>query len=163
MDTGRLRNIRGHEGGFSLIELMVALAVLSFGMLGVSAMFTTAIGGNAQGKHMTEATSLAQSRLDYLNTSAVYNNLEDAAGTESDIDPSAGGETVVPGIITPDGIYTRFTNVTAVWTNLPLPATKLDIKLITVEVSWVAKVAAGGNKTDVVRKVKMQTLRAKGL
>lgn len=149
METGRIRNIRGHEGGFSLIELMVALAVLSFGMLGVSAMFTTAIGGNSQGKHMTEATSLAQSHLDYLNTSAVYNNLETLEGTEDDLDSS--GETTTD----PDGIYTRFTNVTS-------PVAGTDIKLITVEVSWVAKVAAGGNKTDVVRKVKMQTLRAKG-
>jgi len=56
------------EGGFTLIEVMVAIAILSFGILAVATMQTSAIRANSRGYHLTEATTLAQDRIEYLTT-----------------------------------------------------------------------------------------------
>ena len=56
--------------GFSLIEVMVALAILSFGLLGVAAMQGVAIQGNAFAKDITVATSAAQEILERIRLHA---------------------------------------------------------------------------------------------
>ena len=56
------------EGGFTLIEVMVAIAILSFGILAVATMQTSAMRANFRGYRVTEATTLAQDRIEYLIT-----------------------------------------------------------------------------------------------
>ena len=55
--------LRGKEG-FSLIEVLVALAILAVGLLGLALFQTTAIKGNAIASKWTVATELAQDRLE---------------------------------------------------------------------------------------------------
>jgi prepilin-type N-terminal cleavage/methylation domain-containing protein len=62
------RGPKRREGGFTLIELMVAIAILSFGILAVATMQTTAMRANFRGYRLTEATTLAQDRIEYLTT-----------------------------------------------------------------------------------------------
>lgn len=150
MSTGPIVSSRGCDAGFTLVELMVALSIFAVGMLGVSAMFTTSIGGNAQGKHMTEATSLAQSKLSELQTATPYADLGfPKTTTEAGLD--ASGSTVGS---TPH-IYTRFTHVTTI-----IPA--IGVKRIEVTVSWVSKPSDGSSK-PYIRKVTLKTLRAKDI
>ena len=59
---------RKREGGFTLIEVMAAIAILTIGILGVAAMQGSAIRANDRGYRLTEATTLAQDRLEYLKT-----------------------------------------------------------------------------------------------
>ena len=61
------------QGGFSLLETMVALTILAIGLLGAAAMQISAIQGNYHAGHLTEGTVLAQDRLEFLMTQA-YNN-----------------------------------------------------------------------------------------
>lgn len=56
------------EGGFTLIEVMVAIAILSFGILAVATMQTSAMRANYRGYRLTETTTLAQDRIEYLVT-----------------------------------------------------------------------------------------------
>ena len=53
-----------HEEGFSLIEVLVALTILSVGLLGLAMFQVTAIKGNAIASKWTVATELAQDRLE---------------------------------------------------------------------------------------------------
>jgi len=56
------------EGGFTLIEVMVAIAILCYGILGVAMMQSGAMRANFSGYRLTEATTLAQDRLEFLVT-----------------------------------------------------------------------------------------------
>ena len=58
------------QGGFTIIEVMIALVVLSVGvlaLLGSSAMVTRMIGA---GRHSTEAVEVANSRMEQLRRAA---------------------------------------------------------------------------------------------
>lgn len=54
----------GNEGGFSLIEVLVSLAILAVGLLGVALLQVTAIKGNAAASRTTVAAELAQEKLE---------------------------------------------------------------------------------------------------
>ena len=48
-----------HDNGFTLVEVMVAVLVLTIGLLGAAGMQISAINGNADASNLTEATILA--------------------------------------------------------------------------------------------------------
>ncbi len=55
-----------HEDGFSLVEVLVAIVVLSIGLLGVAAMQLTTIRVNSSSNTLTQATTVAQDQLERL-------------------------------------------------------------------------------------------------
>jgi len=57
---------RPSEGGFTLVEIMVAIVVLSVGLFTVARMQISAVNSNATAGHMTESINLAQERLEKL-------------------------------------------------------------------------------------------------
>jgi type IV pilus assembly protein PilV len=55
--------------GFTLLEVVIAIVILSLSMLGLSAMTISTINGLALSRRMTTATSLAQEKMeDIKNT-----------------------------------------------------------------------------------------------
>jgi type IV pilus assembly protein PilV len=52
------------NGGFSLIEVLVALSILAVGLLALALLQVTAVKGNAVASKWTVATHLAQDRLE---------------------------------------------------------------------------------------------------
>jgi prepilin-type N-terminal cleavage/methylation domain-containing protein len=66
------------ERGFTLLEVIVAISILTFGLLAVATMQTTAIRGNYNANCITEATTAAQDRLE-LFLSQSYNTLDEGA------------------------------------------------------------------------------------
>ncbi len=61
------------SAGFSMIELLVALLVLSIGLLGVAALMATSMRNSQSANHRTQATNLA-----YEITDAIRANLINA-------------------------------------------------------------------------------------
>lgn len=57
---------RNHEQGFTLIEILFAVAVLAFGLLAVSSMQGSAIRGNLMALDRTEAVAWAQTQMESL-------------------------------------------------------------------------------------------------
>jgi prepilin-type N-terminal cleavage/methylation domain-containing protein len=57
---------RRASGGFTLIELTIAIAVFAVGMLSLSAMLLAAMQGGSRGRHTTQASSIAESRMEQL-------------------------------------------------------------------------------------------------
>ena len=54
------------RGGMSLIEVTVALMVLSFGLLTVALMQIHAMRGTSQGRHLTTASMIAREQLEQM-------------------------------------------------------------------------------------------------
>ena len=53
--VGRHSVARAESGGFSLIEMLVATTVFSFGMGGMAALMLSAAGGMAEAEHQSQA------------------------------------------------------------------------------------------------------------
>jgi len=68
------------EGGFTLLEVLVAVVIVSVGLLAVAGMQNTAISGNVFAKDATVATQLAEEIVDRIRVNAgdtpnIYNNM----------------------------------------------------------------------------------------
>ena len=55
-----------HQQGYSLVELMVAILILTIGLLALAKMQTQAVASNSFGSQLTQATFLAQDKLEEL-------------------------------------------------------------------------------------------------
>lgn len=55
-----------NEKGFTLVEVMVAVAILSFGILAVAKMQNQALLGTTRSNSVTEATTVAMDRMERL-------------------------------------------------------------------------------------------------
>ena len=87
----RYRNRLSKKGqlglsGFTLLELMIALVILGFGLMGVALMVMTSVRGNAFGSRMTQATALAQGKIEELRNTS-YVNLYANCGVAGFPDP----------------------------------------------------------------------------
>jgi type IV pilus modification protein PilV len=56
------------DAGFTLIEVLIALGILSFGLLSLAAMQVVAVRVNSSAKILTEATTLVQDKIEQLMT-----------------------------------------------------------------------------------------------
>lgn len=74
---------RGTARGFSAIELLVGLAILTLALLAVASMFPTAYSNVAWSGKDTAAVTLGQQRIEWLRTQA-YTSAALAAGTTSE-------------------------------------------------------------------------------
>jgi type IV pilus assembly protein PilV len=72
--------IKADEVGFTLLEVMIAVTVLTVGLLAVAGMQTAAIRGNDNAHRVTEGTTWAQDRLELL-VALPYNDARLTVGT----------------------------------------------------------------------------------
>jgi prepilin-type N-terminal cleavage/methylation domain-containing protein len=60
-----------NQHGFSLLEILIALSILSVVLLGMSSMVFSVIQATAQSKEMTTATTLLQDKMEGLKNVSV--------------------------------------------------------------------------------------------
>jgi len=72
--------------GFTLIEVLITIAILCFGLLAVASMQITAIRGTSHARCVTEGATLAQDRLEKL-LSLSYTDADLSAGQHTDSNP----------------------------------------------------------------------------
>lgn len=121
-----MRNGALPERGFSLLELMVALIVLSIGVLAVARLFPAGTHGQTQDRMQSTASYLAQEELERLG-GLDFDDTQLSIGRHP-----AGGATTACG---PNDHWSRWYEVAAV--EPPLD----DLKRVTVHVTWAS---AGG-------------------
>ena len=100
--------------GFSLIELLFSLMILSFGILAIAKMQGSSLLGSQNANSITEGTTWAEEKIEYL-MSCAYTHSDLSSGTHSEA----------------QGNYTVTWNVT---NNSPITNTKT----VTVDVTWTA-------------------------
>lgn len=72
----------GIQRGFSLLEVLIALVVFSIGLLGLAAMMVSAVRGNHQAYHHSQATYVAEAVADGIraNLAAVNSGSYNTGG-----------------------------------------------------------------------------------
>lgn len=123
----------GDSNGFTLIEALLAMALLSIAIFGTFSLLDSVMGYNKFAETITTATTLAQDKVEELKNTD-YSLI--TAGTENDMDDD--------GTVDAGGIYRRITTVVEDDTTF----TPTKIKIITTEVQWSWK----GNQKDLVLK-----------
>lgn len=79
------------NGGFTLLEVLMAVTILSIGILGVATLAGTAVKSSAYSRNLTQATNLAQQKSEALMAVA-YTNLQ-STGTDTGLGRSCTGPT----------------------------------------------------------------------
>ena len=98
MKTFKLQSVLGNTNhGFTLIEILIAMAVFSIGILAIGTLVLSTTRNNTGGNILTQATMLARSKLEEKKREADAGTLSSADDTESNIDSQGN----------PGGIYTR--------------------------------------------------------
>ncbi len=87
-----VRSARRAGGGYSLIEVLVALLVLSLGLLGLATLQATGLRWNHQSYERTQAALLTYDIIDRMRanrTSTVYNDVDLTNAYTTSVDCSA--------------------------------------------------------------------------
>lgn len=119
--------------GISLIEALVAMAVMAFGMLGVVGMQATLRANADLSKQRTEAMRIAQERMEDLRFFSV---LDTTAGARALADKATFGATTVTG-------YT--TNTAYTVSGSVAPAGAASHKTLMINVAWTDRTGAAQN------------------
>ena len=96
-----MRDVAMNQKGFSLIELLIATSILAIGLLALAQMQITSIRGNAYSSATTDATTVAQDRLEQLiglTYSSLTTDTDLAAGNHPAGTQTIGGTQTVQGI-----------------------------------------------------------------
>ncbi len=92
------KSIAGHVRGFTLLEVLIALVVLSFGLLGLAALQAYSVKANQSAHFRSQATALANMMLDSLraNRSSIgsYYSNEYIAFACTDVPDNSGTPTL---------------------------------------------------------------------
>jgi prepilin-type N-terminal cleavage/methylation domain-containing protein len=70
---------RGENKGFTLMEVLIAIVVLSVALLALAGLQIVSIRGNSFGNHMTEALTLAKDKMEERKN-AEWDQIADESG-----------------------------------------------------------------------------------
>ena len=145
MDKEKYNYVFARDRGFSLLELLIAMAIFSIGLLGIVKLQMQSGIGNSGARNMSTAVNLARNKIEEIKKVREY-YIPTTGGTEvvgTDlIDPDGGndlGNWTTPDHSdgaslaedgTPGGMFTRAWNVVD-----DMPET--NMKSVRVRVSWV--------------------------
>ena len=124
-------NSKTDERGFSLIEVMIALAIFSIGILGVASMQILSVNYNSHARRTTEGTAMGVERMERLMTLPYADALLDPIANNPHTDTK--------------GIYNITWNVTD----------NVDNKRINMTVSWTS---LGVTKNILINYIKPQDI-----
>jgi type IV pilus assembly protein PilV len=125
--TRELSNPGTREGGFTLLETLVAMTLFAIGILGLTQVQFAASRNTMMSKQTSTASFLASDRLEEMVHGASFAGITEAAYPEEDYGDVAGG----------DERYTRFKRTVAVRDSTDI-AGRIAMKTVTVQVSWEA-------------------------
>ena len=70
-------------GGFTLIEVMITIGILTFGLLALATVQIEAMRGGDRGRHATNAAAIAENRMEQLQQDA-WASIPDTGGFVAD-------------------------------------------------------------------------------
>ncbi len=136
-----------NDDGFTLLEIIAAISILTVGILAVGAMQISSIRGNDLASNLTEASTVAQDKIEHI-IALDYNHsdLQDTNGSgtsgmdNTETNPDFGPEA------SDDGRYSLYWNVAP---DYPL----VDTKTIRVIVTWQDRGASKSLSLDYIKAI----------
>ncbi len=116
---------RNGEGGFTLIEVVITMVLLSVGLMGLGPLMISVMQGNRFSQDMTLATVLAEDRLEEILHQPVYTDI-----TATNFPGEAQGQ-----IRNGDPRYMKFARSVAIVDSTDILGRSL-MKNVTVVVAW---------------------------
>ena len=90
-DTRRTTVERGAEAGFTLVEALVAIVVLIFGLMAVTNLMLVAASSNSVANQGTAAVAAATRAMDFIKATT-FDTLDNTPGGKDPFDPGDGGK-----------------------------------------------------------------------
>jgi type IV pilus modification protein PilV len=134
--TQNRRTPSNRQSGFALIEALVALLVVAFGLMAIASFQYTLSGASDVAKQRTEATRIAQREMDRLRSFAqrqTDGNTSDSRYTYVDDLVSMGTPQTVTGVTT----NTTYTMNRTVTVPTPAPSSGDRFRWVNIAVSWL--------------------------
>jgi type IV pilus assembly protein PilV len=153
MSTGS-RPARARAAGFTLLEVMIAMAILLVGLLGMMRFQMVGISSNNAGRMQTLATGIALELVSGIERLPFGDPLLSPTGTSGPTAPSpfgrllADGSTVatgahawddaapIPGVRLSTEVPSAFERRWSVWGFSPSPGALPAVKIVAVSVVW---------------------------
>ncbi len=114
------------NSGFTLIEIMIAIAIITIGIFGVMSLVITVMKGNTLSKRVTTATTIAQDKMEDFKRMGYDNVVNVSESNTDDYDI----EYYLEADVAPD-----------------TPAT--DTKTITVDVYWDPPASSSAHNVEI--------------
>jgi type IV pilus assembly protein PilV len=113
MGRQRHKSLLHGEGGFTLVEMIMAISILCVGLLAVGTMQNSAIRGNHLGYNVTESTTLAQDRHEWLMMQSFTDAaLEAGTGKADPIGGAPSGYQITYDVANLGGVTAKIITVT---------------------------------------------------
>lgn len=128
-----LRRPSHRQDGFTLVEVLIALIVLSIGMLGIAALYLESLRASRQALVRTDAVNLASDIADRIRSNRAPANAYDCGGT---CEANEGGNATAVGDLNAwrTQVETQLPGGTTSITYTAAGATTPDVYV--VQVSW---------------------------
>lgn len=131
-----------HTGGFTLIEVMIVIGILTFGLLALATMQISAMHGGDRGRHATAAAAVAVTKMEQIQQDP-WTSIP--ATTGFDTDPVEKNEIKLYG---GSSTFERDYNVSYQITDVVAGYTRA----VDVQVSWTEK--GGENRSITLSSVR---------
>ena len=146
-----------NQEGFTLVEILIAIAILAFGLLSVATMQVRAIKTNAIASGISQGLTLGQAKVEELmNLSYGHSDLldTDGDGTGQDVDEDGfdddGGNFGLDDTTGADGSEDNGGRYKLYW-NVAIDEPSTSSKTIRVIVTWTEKGRNKNIKLDFVK------------
>jgi len=90
-ETQRLCPARTQQRGFTLVEAMVSLVVLSVGMIGIAALYAQGLGAGRTAQYRTQAVNLVADMADRIRVNRLGLAAYAGGAANNNCDPQGGG------------------------------------------------------------------------
>ena len=120
-----------NQNGFTLLEVIIALSILSIGLLALLGLQVAVVRGNAGSRNLTSAVMLAEAKNEELKENGFGKN---TTGTETNIDGTGQA----------GGIFTRS------WIIIPNYQGSSNMEQTTVTTTWSDQVRSHSISIDTV-------------
>lgn len=150
------------EAGFTIMEILIAIAILAFGLLAIATMQAWSIKGNSQAIGITEGITLAQDKIEeFIGLDYNHTDLSDTDndGTTQDTAPDDGvdddgdnfGLDNTTGAGTAAADHTDSYGRYNIYWNVAVDEPINNIKTIRVIVQWTDRLATKRATVDFMK------------